>query len=111
MRPLQSSSLPLQVSAAVGNTGHMYSHLLAPFLSRSTKPGWHAPIEQAPAVQTPNALAYEHTVPHLPQLFGSMSSVACGTSSTRLLQSLSMPSQISRPLLVGTHGPSLWPVR
>src|SRR4051812_43890829 len=47
-----------------------------------------------------------HVLPQAPQLLGSAASFAALTSSVLPLQSLSMPSQISTPLLLGTQGPS-----
>src|SRR5438067_10022963 len=51
-------------------------------------------------------LVKSQTLPQAPQLLGSAASLAALTSSILPLQSLSMPSQISTPLLLTTQGPS-----
>src|SRR3954471_17917237 len=53
----------------------------------------------------PPACASLRSLPHMPQFFGSICSFDGSTSSMWPLQSLSRPSQISTPPLVGPHGP------
>src|SRR5258707_14066105 len=43
IKPLQSSSMPLQISTLGGNCGHMYSQPLPGFISRSLNPILHVP--------------------------------------------------------------------
>src|SRR5205823_2452581 len=56
--------------------------------SQSSKPVMHAPIAHAPAAQTPVACGgCAQAMPHDPQCFASVSSVASQPSSTSPLQS------------------------
>src|SRR5712691_7501775 len=88
--PLQSSSLPLQVSLVGGLTGQVYSQPLAGFLSRSAKPGLQVETVHLPAAQPAMAFGTMQFMPHAPQLSGSV---------WRLKPSSIWPSQLSSTLL------------
>src|SRR5262245_30646513 len=70
--PLQSSSLPLQLSVVVGLTGQVYSQPLGSMLSRLAKPGRQVTMVQLPAEQPATALVKVQTRPQVPQLRGSV---------------------------------------
>src|SRR4051812_959840 len=72
MMPLQSSSLPLQVSGIVGNTGHMYSHPSIGLLSTSAKPALHIVTVHLPPTHATVVLGKLHAFPQDPQLLISV---------------------------------------
>src|SRR5579883_2269209 len=125
MTPLQSLSLPSQISTPPLVGVHWYSQPLPHgSLSRSIQPGWQPagaqwaiatppspappPPSAGPGMQAPNSCwaLKSQTWKQAPQLLGSFISFEGLTSSTIPLQSLSMWSQISTPPFVGTHARS-----
>src|SRR4051794_25540217 len=111
MVPLQSLSTPSQISEPDGTQAYSQPGVLG---STSTKPGMQ-PVGTQVGVpeessQAPNwcCAVKSQLLPQAPQFLGSFCSLAGSTlSSIWPLQSLSLPSQISTPPLVGRQPPSL----
>src|SRR5690242_1120997 len=67
--------MPSHVASVAAIFVHAYSHPVAGSWSRSTNPGLHAPIAHCPPTHAGVAFGVTHTLPHAPQLFGSVCSI------------------------------------